>query len=657
MTSNAAIYTVPELQTLPVGAFEQAPEFTPETLVIDQGSKTATRYARLYRACYLDRRILDTTVRENKERAKVNLMSLCPQRTALMVKVCKALLEGHSHTPNFASLEFVLNWIDRYGRSQDLYDQKSARQLYRDYTDHLRHRLRLSNVGAVEAGSEGSIGYASASLSQRALRYLCTLALDIGGAVVEGWAIKIPQRMQSEKEVPAPATTSTEHELAYAMHTRIFDALVDAIINRTAPPVVIHLEDLGFDDLIYYAKRTNNHNGWTNTGRTDWMPYFYRREGVFDGTPKEFNELLARHDIEPIKTESHKRKQDNNRRFSEYTLICMANEAARHFGYLLLAEAGNNAAHLASVDFGKVRLDKALGLAQTRAIKGRAGYEDQTQYVDLRFAQTTWKKYLQLRHWMSAKLEHPPKRGVFLLEARKERDPYILLSFSSLRMLTLWPKGAPSLAIRAARKHRSVNLKNASGNSVAMVSALQSATPQTIERHYAFENRREAAQAMNAYFELQAESAQHRYNGVTPIRIIEGGEKISSGLCDADELNGPKAIDGVVDPGLEPRCGAPVSCIFCIHYGLHADDTDLLQLLTMKRWIEVQSRQFSSSIDEHFSKFTPYLNRIDQILAGVNDYSDDFSQRLKAAQARFERGEQDPYWGAKINALLDMQEA
>lgn len=161
---------------------------------------------------------------------------------------------------------------------------------------------------------------------------------------------------------------------------------------------------------------------------------------------------------------------------------------------------------------------------------------------------------------------------------------------------------------------------------------------------------------MSEYFKLQAESAQHRYNGVAPVRVIDGGKTISSGICDENELSGPKAIDGVVDPSLQPRCGAPVTCIFCIHFGLHADDTDLIQLLTMKRWIEVQSRQFSSSIDEYFVKFAPYQNRIDQILADVHDYSDGFSQRLKDARARFERGEQDHYWGSKINALLDIQE-
>src|SRR6056300_1155776 len=202
MISNPAVYTLPDLQTIPLGEFDVAPEFTPDTLVIDQKTRGSTRYARPYRVCYLDRRNLDATVSSTKELQKVNLLSLCSQRTTLMAKVCKALLEGHSNMPSFIHIEKALTWIDTKGRSHDLSEQETARQLYIDYTEHLRYRLRLSNVGQMKTEAEGSICYPTASIYQRALRYLCALALSTDNAVVEGWAIKIPQKKQSEKEVP-----------------------------------------------------------------------------------------------------------------------------------------------------------------------------------------------------------------------------------------------------------------------------------------------------------------------------------------------------------------------------------------------------------------------------------------------------------------------
>ena len=74
MISNPAVYTLPDLQTLPLGEFDVAPEFTPDTLVIDQKTRGSTRYARPYRVCYLDRRNLDATVSSTKELQKVNLL-------------------------------------------------------------------------------------------------------------------------------------------------------------------------------------------------------------------------------------------------------------------------------------------------------------------------------------------------------------------------------------------------------------------------------------------------------------------------------------------------------------------------------------------------------------------------------------------------------
>src|SRR5690606_17950217 len=109
---------------------------------------------------------------------------------------------------------------------------------------------------------------------------------------------------------------------------------------------------------------------------------------------------------DPIGTSAFKRLQNNNSEFSPVVLQTMANIATRHFGYLMLAESGCNAQHLASIDCNQTRLEKVIGLARSRAIKGRAGFEDQHQFIDARFAQTCWKKYLRLRAWMSSRVEN-----------------------------------------------------------------------------------------------------------------------------------------------------------------------------------------------------------------------------------------------------------
>lgn len=653
MTSTT--YTLPDLITLPTNKFDVAPEFKPELTCLDQGPRKSKRYAFAYRVCYLDRRSLDPDISSISERKKVNLSSLCIKRACLIQPIIKGLLEGYSSIPPFQWIETAFDWIDLQGRSAELYCLESARKLYRDYTDHINHRLRLSNVG----DSKKSIGYSLAQKLQNAFAYICGIAGEYDPVVVHSWAIRIPQRKIGLNELPTPATTADEHALAHALHQRYFEAFSQAILNNIEPPVVVKLTDLGFEDLIFYNQQANNANSWSTRGkstRTDWQSFFFRREGLYEGKPSEFNALLVEHGVVPIDTDNFRRLQRHHRHFNQRALRELANYATRHFGYLLMAEAGNNAAHLSSINCQSMRLDRTTGLAATYAIKGRAGFEQQQLHVNLHFAQTTWKQYLKLRNWMTQQLEAPPESGLFLLNERPDRVNYTLLSCSSIRQLGLWPANAPSLATRTARKHRSVNLLEGSGGNIALVAGMQCATTSTIERHYNFKNREEAAKVMSDYFAAQAKAAELRHMGIKPVRIIENGEATLTGMCDSHK-HGPRLIDGFEGIAIEPRCSAPITCIFCVHFGLHADIEDILRLLTIKLWIEVQSRLNSIHIDEHFQKFTPYLNRLQQIFEDLSNMSGETSDYLKQALTRFEHGERDQYWFAKINALLETQGA
>lgn len=664
MTSGVT-YTIPELQVLPVDEFDEAPGFAPETLVLDCGfGNGGQRYWRPYRTCYLDRRSLDqTVVKGGNESLKVNLLSLCPERTDLIRKIVTPLLEGQGGVPKFEHVEQVINWLDFQDRAADLKSIDGARSVYRDYTDLLFHRVSLSNVGE---GIDG-IGYAMGSILQRTIKYICMCSLGMADSIIESWAKRIPNRQPGENELPSPLTTASENNLAYALHKRLFDAFSQAVLKNTVPPVVVEINDQGFDDLIIYNQQATRIDGvWRTSNRnTDWMSYFYRREGVFEGKHSEFKALLAGDGVEYApRGDSFKLNQDRNRQYSIPTLRLLANNAVRHFGYLLLAEAGNNAAHLSNIDCSEFRLDKALGVAQMRAIKGRAEYEDQPQYVDLRFAKTTWKQYLKLRAWMAEIISSPPSRGVFLLGSQLKREPYTLLNATSIKELSFWPKDAPSTATRPARKHRTVNLLEASGGNLPMVASLQSATTRTIERHYAFKNRIEAAEVMSNYFQLQSQSAQLRYSGVEPVRVIEGGDSVAAGQCAAEHEESffsedveLESLSSEVIEVIKPRCSAPITCIFCGHFALHAECEDFLRLLTIKQWIEVQSRRSVVNIDDHYTKFALFTDRIDHILNVLPATKTIAAGLIEEAESRFYKGERDPYWSAKIAALLEMEEA
>lgn len=666
MMTDTQLYKLPDgLQTLTAGDYDIAPEFDPALIVIDMGQNGGLniRYIRPYRWCYLDRLSLDTTITSLKEIVKVNLLSLCPRRAQIVHKLVSSVLVESLNRRVFERMSGAFDWIDQQNRNAELFTLESTKELYWDYTGLLRHRIQLSNVGVKAADA---IGYPTAFRSQLGMAFICAAATGLDIRTVQSWAYRIPQRDKGPSRVlPAPKTTENEHVVAHAMHSRFFTAFSDAILNNASPPVVVELSDIGFEDVIFYNKKSNSANGWTSGGgknlRTDWMPYFYRREGFFQGSLKDFNKLLVANVIEPIKDPSglHIRRQRNAQAFAEADLKYMANLATRHFGYLLLAEAGSNASTLATVDCSQARLDKELGVSRLLAVKGRAGYEQQDQFVDRRFTQTVWKRYLELREWMVQRLckqgFEAPKNGLFLLAYQLYREPHSPLKASNIRQCSLWPNNGPALATREARKHKTVNIIEGSGGNVALASAMQAVSPQTIERHYAHKNVIEATKHMSDYFEIQAKSAALRYAGVKPVRIIEDGEDTSTGHCNVPEIEGPKLVEGLECTGIEPRCGAPLTCLFCVHFGLHAEEEDLVRLLTIQRWVEVQTQLYASNIDEGFTKYSPYIERIDQVFDELPKSSEKLAELVRRTKVLFAEGRRDPYWIARINALLDLE--
>lgn len=665
MTTAPQLYVLPnDLKTLTSDGYDAAPTFDPALIVIDTETYGGlkVRYIRPYRWCYLDRLSLDETVISSKERKKVNLSSLCPRRVEIVRKLITSTLNGSINQDITSRMSTTFDWIDQQGRGGELFSLESAKGLYRDYTEQLRHRMQLSNVGFKK---KGTIGYKLANDYQLCMALICAAAIGFKSSTVRNWAYRIPQRGNGpSRRTPAPKVTETEHAVAHALHTRFFTAFSDAILRNTPPPVVVELSDIGFEDIIFYQENNNSANGWVRGRkglRTDWMPYFYGREGVFQGNLKAFDEFLAANGIESFGTEStpYRRLQRHAKEFSDLTRKYMANVATRHFGYLLIAEAGTNASTLATVDCSRTQLEKVLGASRLLAVKGRAGYEQQDQYVDRRFTQTTWKRYLDLRDWMKQRLgekgHEAPRNGLFLLRMKCGKEPYYALGAHNMMQCSLWPNNGPALATREARKHKTVNILESSGGNVALASAMQVASTQTIQRHYSYKNVIEAAKQMSDYFEMQAKSAALRQAGVETFRIIEIGEDTSTGRCDVPAVEGPQLIEGFEDIGIEPRCGAPLTCLFCIHFGVHAIEEDLVRLLTIKRWVEVQTQLYASNIDDIFAKYGPYIQRIDQVFEELPKSSEVLFELVRRVKKRFAEGKRDPYWFAKTKALLDLE--
>tara|TARA_R110001583_G_scaffold74100_7_gene205517 strand:- start:26517 stop:27791 length:1275 start_codon:yes stop_codon:yes gene_type:complete len=421
MTTDTSVYVIPETIILKADLFDEAPAFNPEHTIVDLGSGKSPRYIYAYRYCYLDRQSFNKGVKSHLERKKVNINSLCEKRKIIVSQWITAMLEGRFNLGLSKTIPIVFDWIDTSGRSEHLNAEELTMSLYRDDTDDLRHRLNLSKVGQ---NKTGSLKNGAASRRQLAMAHVCSWATGVAISVVSTWAIRIST--SAKQPPPLPKITEDEHAILHALHNRFFESFSHAVLNKTPPPVVVDLENLNLSNFIFYSPRVNSSNqlGLRKGERDDWKHYFYTQSGIFPGTQEELNKILIENGIKPLRSEykHYSRNQIMNQTFTNASLRYMANAAVRHFGYLLLNEAGANASHLSTIDVSSSRLDKEMGVVRLLAVKGRSGYEDQILTVDSRFAKNQWKQYLKLREYMGAGID-APSRGLFLIGKKALNPP------------------------------------------------------------------------------------------------------------------------------------------------------------------------------------------------------------------------------------------
>ena len=74
-------------------------------------------------------------------------------------------------------------------------------------------------------------------------------------------------------------------------------------------------------------------------------------------------------------------------------------------------------------------------------------------------------------------------------------------------------------------------------------------------------------------------------------------------------------------------------------------------LMSIKEWLPLHSRANSLNMDEHFLKFQPIIERINDIIADFYDKDEQYANIVKQAERQIEVGNLHPYWEMKIAAL------
>lgn len=106
--------------------------------------------------------------------------------------------------------------------------------------------------------------------------------------------------------------------------------------------------------------------------------------------------------------------------------------------------------------------------------------------------------------------------------------------------------------------------------------------------------------------------------------------------------------------GISIDCSKSEGCLFCKHYGLHADDEDIKKIYSLKYVIN-ESRYIAKNEDHFIEVYGIILNRIDNIISQIIKEGRQSKENIDLFQKDvFENENLHPYWEYKLNTLIKM---
>lgn len=624
----------------------------PHTMVAVVGAGTANPiHIHLWKMCFKNYKQLDANTIEINEKDEIAI------NTRLLEKIIE-----RNHLFTKSNLQSINPLFDRFilpfYETEALFDKERTKEIYLSITMRLIEEARSQNV----TSSSKALSRRTLAVYQRTLSLLLCVCSETPENVVRNYAPDVKNKSSyttnylTEDSVQ-PCPSQKEASLFVQLSQRHFDAIADAIENNYSYYFVAQ-KHLGYDNYVHYVQ----HSTETVKKAIETYPQYAT---MFD----EDYRYIGR-DVQ-LYNDLDKKNQQRYRNF-ERALLEKKESTSRihiwmkhlsiHFTSLILFESGCNREQLAYINFDELPLS-GTGPKRFLATKPRANYQDKPIWVSAAFIKTL-RRYRDIRRaYLSEYATSYTAYGVKIKKyGRNETIPEgTMTELSAYAYKTTKLEGMPPEAdIRSAfggRKYTTVNFLEQTSGNTALVSSIVGRADATTRRHYLKAAQIDSVKSVSEFFTRLEEFVSYK-NDKTDTRapIIEDGEEVPAGHCKADDEDKPEVIDEVTEVVQNPRCGAPISCLFCKHYGVHGNERDIHQILSAKRWLEVQSETTSADIDEHLTKYRPYIERLNDIICDFRQRGEAFENAYQMAIEQVKSGKHSGYWKNKIEALIAMEE-
>ena len=123
----------------------------------------------------------------------------------------------------------------------------------------------------------------------------------------------------------------------------------------------------------------------------------------------------------------------------------------------------------------------------------------------------------------------------------------------------------------------------------------------------------------------------------------------ASGACESESGLSAELAEGFTELVSQPVCGQWESCLFCKHYGAHADEIDLKKLLSLKAVIETLHLGMDEGDFAH--RFAALLHRIEEVIQAMLHKNPSLTSKVEAIKAACAVGDLDEFWAVYMRTL------
>jgi hypothetical protein len=495
----------------------------------------------------------------------------------------------------------------------------------------------------------------TASSYQSSARKLVMLVTGLSEPEVSSIATYIPRRSAQANHVNFKLPNADTQAQTFAVLINYIEEAHRILVNGDALP--LHLVSPK-DDLCYlYSLQPNSKKSQsaefstaTILVKSPTFPTWEEAKAHFGlmGDSAVLQNKRASYDHA---RQRHEKSNNNSRSWLKTRIGAHAVVAGM---LAFIAATGCNLKVAQNLEVGTLKIVSSTQGKRLSGTKARAGGKTVEPEFGARFA-PVFKKYLELRTWV---LNGVDSTLVF---------PSISIGYGIAPVGASSINGFKRLISRALpktnwvtptqwRKNVSYQYVKLSGHDMSLTAEKLGNTETTLRQSYSRPALEDYATEISHFLEAQYQSAITRTRTVEliPVRILEKKKDemttTGTGSCEKTSESQPEHAQGFTASAPAPSCADPESCLFCVHYAVHADEEDLRRLLSLRYLI--QAIKAKQPADHWQSKFGPTVHRIDEVLSAIQDISASYESIINRVRDEVECGALDPFWAIHFDTLV-----